>query len=218
MKYSERAKKSKEERNLKIPTGRYKGPFGSFKCGPNGDGNQMMTVGLVPAMCLSEEVLQKDPEIIGKLLNKKKEARRYLTLHNPKSKFNPHAGFEQQLEILVDAGYDVDQCRPFEDDPNYEDFKSLWHQMIALSPQVTFDVKWEKEDDQFPKVRIIEVEPHPTTVAQNAQNMQQTTQNVAASIPVAPPPPVAITKAQLRQNGWTEDQINASEHANAPEA
>lgn len=228
MSYSERGKKSKEDRNLKIPTGRYKGPIKSFECKPNGAGNMMMTIGLVPSMCLTEDVLKERPDIIGRLLNKKKEARLYLTLYNPKGR-NPHGGMDRQIEILMDAGYNVDQCRPFEQDPNYEDFKSLWHQMINLSPQVTFDVKWKDDNDQFPQVTVIEVEPHPTTIAQNAANMHNATEQMAAATPApaapeapaaAPEAPAApaITKAALRTNGWTEEQINNSEHANAPEA
>lgn len=218
MKYSERAKKSKEDRNLKIPGGKYKGAFKSFECKPNGKGNMMMTIGLMPTMCLTEEVLTKTPDIINKLIGKKKEARLYLTLHNPAGKM-PYLGFDQQLEILVDAGYDVDQCRPQEEDPNYEDFKSMWHDMLAKSPQVTFNVRWEKEDDQFPKVTVTGIEPHPDTVANKAQAMGAATQTVAAaaSAVTAPPPPPAVTKSSLRANGWSDEQILASEYKDAPE-
>jgi len=140
MSYSERAKQAKADRNFKVPTGRYKGPLKSFDCKPNGAGNMMMTAGFMPAVILSEDVKAQHPDLISKIMAKKKECRKYMTLHNPTSKFNPHAGFEEQLILLADAGYNVDQCRSLDQDPNYEDFKSLWHQMCAMSPMFTFDV------------------------------------------------------------------------------
>jgi hypothetical protein len=228
--YSQRAKRAKAERGLKIPNGRYKGPLKSFECKTNTKGNIMMVAGLLPATCLTPEVLANDPEIMGKLIGKGKEARKWMTLHNPGAKFNPHAGFEDQLTILLDAGMPVDMCRPYDQDPNYEDFKSLWHQMMAQSPTFTFDVKWEKEDDQYPNVRIVEVEPHPSTLVAVDNQTAQMAQAVATppapaagvATPPAPPAPPAYTgpsRAELKAAGWTDEQINESpEYKNAPEA
>jgi hypothetical protein len=224
--YSERAKRTKEERKLKIPAGRYKGPLKSFKAGPNSNQDLMFTIGLMPVKCVSEEVLAKDPDIMGKLIGKGKEAKKYMTLYstNPKSK-NRHAGFDTQLELLLEAGMPVDQCRTLEQDPNYEDFKTLWHQMMAQSPTFTFDIKWESEEDQFPDVRIIEVDPHPSTMAEMANQTAQMAQTVAAPPApdtVVPPPAPAYSgpsRTELKAAGWTDAQINESpEYKNAPEA